>query len=367
MSARTLLYLSQSVFPSISANSIQVTKMSAAFAHKGICVNVIGLAGSTPPRQKHFKLHLVNWPFKWLRYRAIELYSDFMIWSLRPDVVYSRVTLMALKAANKRKTTIVELHSLPKPDSARARALRKLFYNPNLRRIVTISQALANDLAVQYGRPHQGCDILVAHDGADPGPRQGPMLEHDKPMKVGYFGHLYPGKGIEMIAALAPLLPDMHFEVYGGSDDDLFIWRDACVGQANLTLHGHIPHHDVAARMAECDILIAPYADQVRHAGAGNVGRWMSPLKLFEYMAAERPIVTTDLPVLREVVCDGQTALLCTPNEPAAFADALKHLAADPSLRARLGSNGRDLLEEKYTWEKRARRVLNGIVPFNDG
>ena len=66
--------------------------------------------------------------------------------------------------------------------------------------------------------------------------------------------------------------------------------------------------------MADCDILIAPYAAQVSHAGGGDIGRWMSPLKLFEYMAAERPVVTADLPVLREVVRDGETALLCPPG-----------------------------------------------------
>jgi glycosyltransferase involved in cell wall biosynthesis len=87
----------------------------------------------------------------------------------------------------------------------------------------------------------------------------------------------------------------------------------------------------------------------------------MSPLKLFEYMAAERPIVTADLPVLREVVRDGETALLCPPGDVPAFAAGLRRLAADADLRASLGAAGRDLLQEKYTWEARAKRVLDGF------
>ena len=110
--------------------------------------------------------------------------------------------------------------------------------------------------------------------------------------------------------------------------------------------------------MLECDVLIAPYASQVSHAGGGDIGRWMSPLKLFEYMAAERPIVTSNLPVLAEVVQDDHTALMCEPGNVETWVDALNRLANDHALRRRLGSAGRDLLEAKYTWAQRAETVL---------
>ena len=279
-------------------------------------------------------------------------------------VVYTRSVAVALLSVRLSFLTAVEIHSLPPRGSKKAAWISRVLRARNLRRVVTISQALADDLVAEYGPPHPGCDIVVAHDGADAGPRPGPRAPHGGPIKVGYFGHLYSGKGMETIAALAPLLPDMRFEVYGGTEADLARWRAACAGQANLSLHGHIPHAEVAARMAGCDILIAPYDAQVSHAGGGDIARWMSPLKLFEYMAAERPIVTSDLPVLREVVRNGETALLCTPGDQTAFADALRRLAADPALRTRLGSAGRDLLEAEYTWDRRARRVLDGILPL---
>lgn len=279
----------------------------------------------------------------------------------RPVLIYSRSAPQLEAGIKYCKISVLELHSLPCRTSRGGKSLRRLLPHPNLRRIVAISQALADDLVAEYGPPHPGCDIVVAHDGAAAGSRPGPMPPHDRPIKVGYFGHLYPGKGMETIAALAPLLPAMRFEVFGGAEADSARWRASCAGQTNLSLHGHIPHAEVAARMAGCDILIAPYAAQVSHVGGGDIGRWMSPLKLFEYMAAERPIVTSDLPVLREVVRNGETALLCTPGDLAAFAAALTRLATDPALRVRLGSAGRDLLEAEYTWEQRARRVLEGV------
>ena len=279
------------------------------------------------------------------------------------DCAFTRSPVFARIAIDKGLSTILELHAVPDLNSGDFRRVAYAWSHPNLCRIITISQTLADDLVGVYGAPRPSCDIVVAHDGALAGPRPGQATEHDGPLRVGYFGHLYPGKGMETIAALAPLLPDLRFEVYGGTEDDLTRWRAACASSDNLTLHGYIPHLEVAERMGECDILLAPYATQVSHFGRGDIGRWMSPLKLFEYMAAERPIVTADLPVLREVVRDGETALLCPPGDVLAYVDALKRLSADPTLRARLGSAGRDLLEAEYTWEKRARRVLKGIIP----
>lgn len=280
----------------------------------------------------------------------------------RGDVVYTRSPVFAQYAMSRGFSAILELHAVPDINSRDYENVAYAWSHPKLRRIVAISRALADDLVAEYGPPHLGSDILVAHDGAVAGPRPGPSTAHDGPLRVGYFGHLYSGKGMETIVALAPLLPDMQFEVYGGTEDDIARWRVACAGQHNLTLHGYIPHAEVAEKMTGCDMLIAPYSTRVSHVGRGDIGRWMSPLKLFEYMSAERPIVTADLPVLREVVRDGETALLCSPDDAEAFALALRHLAANPGLRTRLGSAGRDLLEEEYTWEKRARRILDGTV-----
>lgn len=279
------------------------------------------------------------------------------------DIAFTRSPVFARSVMNAGLGCILELHAVPIRGVSDWRNIAKVWFHPHLRRIVTISQALADDLLAEFGQPHPGCDIVVAHDGAEAGARPGPRAAHGGTIRVGYFGHLYPGKGMEMIAELAPMLPDLHFDIHGGTEADLARWRTECASQGNITFHGYIPHARVAARMADCDILIAPYAARVSHVGGGDIGRWMSPLKLFEYMAAERPVVAADLPVLREVVRDGETALLCPAGDANAFAPALRRLAADPTLRARIGAAGRDLLEAEYTWDRRAARVLDGIVP----
>lgn len=89
----------------------------------------------------------------------------------------------------------------------------------------------------------------------------------------------------------------------------------------------------------------------------------MSPLKLFEYMAAGRAIVVSDLPVLRDVVRDGVDTIMCEPENTVAWSDALCRLAADPGLRTRLGRAARAEFLRAHTWVARARAALEGVAP----
>jgi len=85
---------------------------------------------------------------------------------------------------------------------------------------------------------------------------------------------------------------------------------------------------------------------------------YASPLKVFEYMAAGRAIVAPDQPNIREVLRDGETALLFDPADPGSLWRAVERLVRDPTLRARLGAAARaDVLAHERTWAANARRV----------
>jgi len=93
---------------------------------------------------------------------------------------------------------------------------------------------------------------------------------------------------------------------------------------------------------------------------------YTSPLKLFEYMAAERAIVASDLPSTVEVIRDGDNGLLVPPDDAPALASALRRLRDDPALRARLGEQAsRDV--RTYTWEARARLILDQLAAQSQG
>jgi len=179
--------------------------------------------------------------------------------------------------------------------------------------------------------------------------------------QVGYTGHLYPGKGMEIIAMLASRVPSMDFHVIGGSDEDIAYWKESTKAP-NLYFHGFVPHGSLAYYYKHLDIMIAPYQRRVAPAGKrGDIAAWMSPLKLFEYMSARKAIVCSDLPVLREILLDRETALLVTPDNAEAWEQALTLLRDKPGLRETLAARAYTKFLESHTWRKRAEIVLSGI------
>jgi glycosyltransferase involved in cell wall biosynthesis len=84
----------------------------------------------------------------------------------------------------------------------------------------------------------------------------------------------------------------------------------------------------------------------------------MSPLKIFEYMAAGLPIVTSDLPVLREILEPGRDAAMTPPGDADALAVAVRALALDPQERLRLAQSAHERLASN-TWDTRAARILD--------
>jgi glycosyltransferase involved in cell wall biosynthesis len=102
-----------------------------------------------------------------------------------------------------------------------------------------------------------------------------------------------------------------------------------------------------------------PYGESVSASSGGDIAPYLSPMKLFEYLASGRPILSSDLPVLREVL-DDEFAVLLPPGDVGAWAAALEALAADPARRERLGEAGRTAAGQ-YSWKARAERILAGL------
>jgi glycosyltransferase involved in cell wall biosynthesis len=183
---------------------------------------------------------------------------------------------------------------------------------------------------------------------------------------MGYLGHLYPGRGIEVLIGMARSVPEADVHIVGGTDRDISAWRATQLPD-NVFLHGYVPHSRVGAYLSRFDILAAPYQRQVFTDGGVETSTVMSPLKLFEYMACGKPILCSDLPVLREVLSPGEDALLVPPDDIRAWADAVRTLERDAELRTRLGSAARDKFLRKHTWVSRAAAVLSSKATSSNG
>ena len=86
-----------------------------------------------------------------------------------------------------------------------------------------------------------------------------------------------------------------------------------------------------------------------------------SPLKLAEYLAAGLPVIAPRVAQCTERLRDGVDALLVTPGDVRALAEALQYLRDDPAARAALGTRARAAAEERWSWDHQVQRILSAL------
>jgi glycosyltransferase involved in cell wall biosynthesis len=295
------------------------------------------------------------------------------------ELVYTRLPQAAALASQRGMATILEVHDFPQ--GKMGPWLFQLFLRgKGARKLVVITQALAADLSQRYRRQLAAPFTVIAADGVDleryerlPQPAEARQMllaktrtEASNPLRqlsverftLGYTGHLYPGRGRELLLELAKKLPQVSFLVVGGERQDISNFQaEIQVEQVqNLILTGFVPNAELPLYQAACDVLLMPYQQKVAASSGGDIARYLSPMKLFEYLACQRPIVSSDLAVLQEVL-NPQNAILSPADDLAAWVHAIQSLQSDPELRERLARQARQDAQ-RYTWEMRARRIL---------
>jgi glycosyltransferase involved in cell wall biosynthesis len=274
------------------------------------------------------------------------------------DLVYSRCPYSTLMACGVGLPFIYEAHALPR--TVFHRSLEAIILKSRwLQSFVVISRALKKDYMSIF--PWLSERPMVAHDGASVTDNriEEEVSQNDHQFKVIYTGSLLPGKGVELVVDLSWRLSQYDFHIIGGPSE---VWRNKYRSEdtlKNLHYHGFLSPSLVRQWQEKADILLLPNQSQVfTDAGRVDIGRWTSPLKLFEYMASHTPIVASDLPVIREVLTHGENALLAKPEFPESWVQAINHLNKDRQLAARIADCAYQDLIQNYTWKQRANKVL---------
>ena len=217
---------------------------------------------------------------------------------------------------------------------------------------VTITEGLCEELTARFGPRER---ILVAPDGARVPAVQPPLPEiGQRRAVVGYAGHLYPWKGVDVLLRALEGLPDVEGLIIGGlaGEPDLDRVR-AIAGRlapGRVTFAGQVDPPRVAACLAAADVLVVPNTPSRISA------TYTSPLKLFEYMASGRPSVASDLPSLREELVDGETAVLAAAGNADAVREAVRRVLDDRALAGRLATRAFEAVRQ-YSWDRRAERL----------
>lgn len=297
---------------------------------------------------------------------------DYAIKALRAirsweaDTLYTRLPQAAALGSWSNIPTIFEIHDLP---SGRIGPwlFRSFLIGKDSFRLVSISQALLDDLKSTYRFPNKEGFSLVAPDGVDLY-RYQELLEPSEAREVlnlpqkytaGYTGHLYQGRGIDILLETAGLLPDIQFLIVGGNPSDVSRVNKQIKKQniENVILTGFVPNKNLPLYQAASDVLLMPYQKKVSGSSGGDIAKYLSPMKMFEYLACGRPILSSDLPVLQEILSDS-TAVILSSNDPQVWAESIQSLQNDPEKSAVLSSNSLELIQN-YTWVHRVQSIFN--------
>ncbi len=367
MRVKRFAYIAKSKIPSRHANSVQVMNMIRAFAPLVETLDIY-LPGGLGSRLRQWSGLLfaayghsqpANARFHFLPngHSPARSFEAVVLRAIQPaDLTFTRSARVALDLAEHGRSVLFESHVVTR-DAAQApldRLARALSMAP-ASGVVGISQAVTEAYA-QAGLP--ASRLFTAPDGVDldafvAGPSGalarmfGPSV-HDRPVLL-YTGSLSPEKGAGFLAQAASDL-DAHVVIIGGKQEEHLRLGKKRPG---LFAHPCVPHRDIPALLRDADMLVMPYLPD------GDLIPFMSPLKLFEYMAAGKPILAADLPVLRPILRDGGNCLLFTPGSATSLRQAMARLRdMTPEQRATLRQEQLATAAE-HSWTGRAKSILD--------
>jgi glycosyltransferase involved in cell wall biosynthesis len=370
--------------PSSTANSIQVMKTCQALAQNGHAVTLLlpDVPQTRPADpcdrewdclaahyglEQRFEIEWIPTALRWKRYdlawKALARARE-----LRADLVYTWAPQAGLLALIFGRPAVLEVHDRP------VGKLGPLVFQLFLRwrgkkRVLPITHALLRYLERDYHTVLTPEEVVISPNGADLERYSGlsgasearrTLALPEQPTAV-YTGHFYAGRGMDVLLGLALRFPQVNFLWVGGRPEDVEHWKTR-LAQArlhNVTLTGFVDNRRLPFYQAAADILLMPYEQAIAGSSGGNSADICSPMKMFEYMAAGRAILTSDLPVIREVLNE-QNAVFCPPGDPQAWQDAFAALLAAPARQQLLGLQAR-LDVARYTWRSREERALKGF------
>lgn len=368
-----IAYIATSSIPSSTANSIQVMKVCQALTQLGHEAHLLIPGNGELNWDELTKQYGITTRFSIKRIASIKALKRFdfiykaleLAKTLKVDAVYTRMLWVAVIAQLRNVPVMHELHDVPAGRLGKPLFLRYLKSNKK-KLTVLITQALSKVIEKRFELAIPEKAFVVAPDGVDearyqglPGPVEArKQLALTDGFTAVYTGGFYKGRGLELLVELAKEFPQVQFLWVGGKPEAVSGWKTIIdnLKIKNIQLTGFIPNEQLPLYQAAGDILLMPFGKSISGSSGGNTADVCSPLKMFEYMAAGRAILTSDLPVLREVLNENNALFYAIENF-----DDLKAkftiLLSDAKLRDQLARQARSDVAQ-YTWQERMQKIV---------
>jgi glycosyltransferase involved in cell wall biosynthesis len=366
--------ITNSRIPSLTANSIQAMKVAQALIQIGHDVRMFAPREAEPATREslmtHYGLRVVP---------RLELLPslkglkrlDFIVHAQRAarrfgaELIYTWLPQSAVLGLWMKYPVVLEMHA-DVTGLLGAWWVRQFWRAKGRKTMTVTTSALRNALERTTKLKFEDEAVVAAPNGVEleryanlPSPSEARrQLNLPEGLTVGFTGHIYPGRGADLLFELAKQMPRVNFLWVGGTPELVSFWKAklAEARAANVTMTGFVEHSLIPLYQAAADVLLMPYARTIEASSGQDIAEVINPMKMFEYMAAGRVVVTADLPVIREVLNEN-SALFCKAGEIGDWRLAIESLLTDEPRRLALGAQAkRDV--EKFSWVKREERVL---------
>lgn len=366
-----ICYITNSAIPSKSANSIATAKICEAFAE--LKNDVILIIRNITNSKNIFRFYGIKHKFKikkikyfdkfplGIKYYLFSIISIIKSLDFKPDLYITRNFFTCFLLVLLKKKVIIEIHHDLESESRIVKYLVKFtkFLNSNyVKKIITITNGVKHEY-VSKGYTDQKKILLLP---------SGSSLKNifkfnlkKKKFKIGYFGSLYKSRGIDLIFKLAKIDKDNDYFLYGDLNQ---ISKSKIQNHSkNLIINDHIPYNKIPNVLAKMDILLIPYVSSITVSGdVGDITKYTSPLKLFDYLCVGKIIVCSEYDVLKEIIKNNKNAIFIKNyKNPYSWKNELSKLKNQKSKQFIISKNNY-LLGKDYSLKKRAQLILNSII-----
>mgnify|MGYP000170984007 CR=1 FL=1 len=351
-----ILYVAPNILvPGTNGGSTHVTEVSRALRRFGEVLvlarrgshgpGVVPLGFGNPPVLRRL-LPYLYYP------TALRLAREF-----RPDVIYERFSALGLGALLKRALGV------PMVTAVLDYSLSPLSLRLADRLVATVPAIVPEAGRHKTVRVSWGANVEHFRPDVD-GAAVRRRLGLEGREVVGYTGAFYHWHGLDRLVEVVGRLDRPGLRVLMVGDGEERGRVEARVRAAGLAgrfvFTGRVPYAEVPAYVAACDVCLAAYEPE-RHEATRRLGTLVfDPLKIFEYLAAERPVIVSRSANLEELFADGEHVKMVRAGDARDLAEAIRGLLDDPEGARRMARRGRERVLERFTWQRHAEQ-LHGL------
>tara|TARA_Y100000996_G_scaffold353542_1_gene293458 strand:- start:469 stop:1587 length:1119 start_codon:yes stop_codon:yes gene_type:complete len=367
-----ICYLSNAAIPSSVASSIQIVKMCEAFSKLNNKVTLITI-NDLNIKMNFLKYYNVKSKFNLkkvkifktfplgISYYLFSLFSIIESLKFKPEIYITRNFFTCFLLVLLRKNIIMELHHDLEMESRIVRflATKLKFLNSScIKKIVAITYGVKNEYIKNKVINKEKIIVLPSGSSIE---KKFEFSKNKKFFNIGYFGSLFQSRGLNLIKRLANIDRKNKYYLFGDFNkiDKNFRYKNS---NKNIHISNYVPYRDIPKELQKMDILIMPYTSSITVAGnVGDITKFTSPLKLFDYLSVGKIIMCSDFDVLKEAINEKRNAIFIKNfTNPYAWKNEIQKLINQPYRQFIIAKNNYKL-SKKYSLINRAKTILEKI------